>query len=483
MRLGRMDRMSPQDAMFLAVEDDRNPMHIGNVCVLEGQAPSYGDLVRAVASKLPLVPRYRQRVRFVPLQLGRPVWVDDPHFQVLYHVRRTAIPRPGGAEELRNLAGRVFAQNLDRGKPLWELWMVEGLEDGRWALLSKVHHCMVDGVSGTDLLTVLLDREREPPPARAAAWRPAGEPSGLHLLADAFADGILDPVNRVRGLPIVARATIASGLGMDSLTDLWNLLGSLGSWAQPAAGSLNGPIGPHRRWGWAASTLGQVREVRAALGGTVNDVVIAAIARGFRDLLLGRGEEVEGRVVRTLVPVSVRRESERGLYNNRVSGLFPGLPVGIDDPVERLNAVRRQMEGFKRSGQAVAGDVLTQLSGYAPPMLLSVSARLATRFEQRLLQTVTTNVPGHQFPLYAAGRQMLYAYPYVPIVGTVRIGIAIFSYLGGLNFGVTGDYDSVPDLDVLTRGIESGMAELQTAARRATRAAARRRSRAAAVAG
>jgi len=188
--------------------------------------------------------------------------------------------------------------------------------------------------------------------------------------------------------------------------------------------------------------------------------VLCAITRGFRDLLLARGETVTGKVVRTLVPVSVRRDSERGLYNNRVSGFFPGLPVGIEDPVERLTAVRAEMEGFKRSGQAVAGDVLTQLSGYAPPMLLSVSARLATRFEQRLVQTVATNVPGPQFPLYAAGRQMLYAYPYVPIAGTVRVAIAIFSYLGGLNFGVTGDYDSVPDLEVLTQGIESGMAEL-----------------------
>ena len=466
--------MSPQDAVFLAIEDDRNPMHIGNVCVFEGPAPTYGDLVRTVAVNLALVPRYRQRVRFIPMQLGRPVWVDDPHFQILYHVRRTAIPQPGGADELRNLAGRVFAQNLDRGKPLWELWMVEGLEDGHWALLSKVHHCMVDGVSGTDLLTVLLDREPKPPPSRAPTWRTAEEPSDLHLLADAVADAVLDPVNRIRGLPLVARAVFASGLGVDNLTDAWNFVSSLGSWTQPAVGSLNGPIGPHRRWSWAASTLEQVREIRAALGGTVNDVVIAAITRGFRDLLLGRNESVDGRVVRTLVPVSVRRESEKGLYNNRVSGLFPGLPVGIADPVERLGAVREQMEGFKRSRQAVAGDVLTQLSGYAPPMFLSVSARLATLFEQRLVQTVTTNVPGPQFPLYAAGRQMLYAYPYVPIAGTVRIGIAIFSYLGGLNFGITGDYDSVPDLDVLTRGIESGMAELQAVARRQARATSHR---------
>jgi len=338
---------------------------------------------------------------------------------------------------------------------------------------------MVDGVSGTDLLTVLLDRQPQVPPARIPDWRPAEEPSDLHLLADTVADAILDPVNRVRGLPLVARATLASGLSMDNLTNLWNFVSSFPSWARPAVGSLNGPIGPHRRWGWAASTLDEVKEIRGALGGTVNDVVLAAITSGFRDLLLARGERVDGRVVRTLVPVSVRRESERGTYNNRVSGLFPGLPVGIEDPVERLNAVREQMEGFKRSGQAVAGDALTQLSGYAPPMLLSVSARLATRFEQRLVQTVTTNVPGPRFPLYAAGRQLLYSYPYVPIAGTVRIGIAIFSYLGGLNFGVTGDYDSVPDLDVLTRGIESGIADLLAAARRAAAATPARRKRAA----
>ena len=446
--------------MFLAVEDERNPMHIGNVSVFEGPAPSYGDLVRTVASNLPLVPRYRQRVRFVPMSLGRPLWVDDGHFQILYHVRRTAVPQPGAAEELRNLAGRVFAQNLDRNKPLWELWMVEGLEDGCWALISKVHHCMVDGVAGTDLLTVLLDRQPQPPPARAPEWHPASEPGGLYVLADTIADAILDPINRVRGLPIVARATLASGFGMDNLTDLWNFVSCFGTWAQPAAGSLNGPIGPHRRWSWAVSNLEQVREIRGALGGTVNDVVLCAITRGFRDLLLGRGENVTGKVVRTLVPVSVRRESEKGLYNNRVSGYFPGLPVGIEDPLERLTAIKAQMEVFKRSGQAVAGDALTQLSGYAPPMLLSVSARLATRFEQRLVQTVATNVPGPQFPLYAAGRQMLYAYPYVPIAGTVRVAIAIFSYLGGLNFGITGDYDSVPDLEVLTHGIESGMSEL-----------------------
>src|ERR1700737_4337310 len=183
-----MDRMSPQDAMFLSVEDDRNPMHIGSVSVFEGPPPTYGKLIRTIASHLDQLPRYRQRVRFVPMGLGRPVWVDDPHFQILYHVRRTATPQPGSADELRNLAGRVFAQNLDRGKPLWEMWMVEGLEHGRWALISKVHHCMVDGVSATDLLTVLLDREPQEKPARSRPWRPAPEPSDIQLLMDTAPD-------------------------------------------------------------------------------------------------------------------------------------------------------------------------------------------------------------------------------------------------------------------------------------------------------
>jgi WS/DGAT/MGAT family acyltransferase len=224
--------------------------------------------------------------------------------------------------------------------------------------------------------------------------------------------------------------------------------------------TLNGPIGPHRRYDWARGQLADVKAIRAALGGTVNDVVLAAITRGFRDLLISRGAEVEGCAVRTMVPVSVRLPGERGTYNNRVSAMFAELPVGIEDPGERLDAIRAQMEGLKESKQAVAGEVLTSLSGFAPPMLLSLGMRAAVRLPQSNVHTVTTNVPGPQFPLYAAGRRMLKAYPYVPLFGQVRIAIAIFSYDGEVNFGLTGDYDTAADLEVLAAGIQEGMRRL-----------------------
>jgi WS/DGAT/MGAT family acyltransferase len=224
--------------------------------------------------------------------------------------------------------------------------------------------------------------------------------------------------------------------------------------------TINGPIGPHRRWDWARTTLADVKTVRKALGGTVNDVVLTVLTRGFRDLLLARGEDVEGRFVRTLVPVSVRAASERGTYNNRVSAMIAALPVGIDDPQERLAAIRSQMDGLKESKQAVAGEVLTSLSGFAPSMLLALGTRVAMRVPQRNVNTVTTNVPGPQLPLYARGRQMLEAFPFVPLASSVRVGVAIFSYNGMLNYGVTGDYDSAPDIGVLCGGIEAGMTEL-----------------------
>jgi WS/DGAT/MGAT family acyltransferase len=453
-----MDRMSPLDASFLHIEDAVSHMHIGSVAVFEGPPPPYADFEAMVAGKLPAVPRYRQKVRFVPFQLARPVWVDDPHFNLVYHLRHTALPSPGGDHELRNLVGRVMGQQLDRNRPLWEMWMVEGLDRGHWAIVSKVHHCMVDGVSGTDLLSVVLDAEREPAPPLHDTWRPEAEPSDVRLVGDALVDLVANPYEQFRAVRAATRAPrqmLASasefGRGMRAWTGV----------VRPTpTSSINGPIGPHRRWDWARTTLADVKLVRTALGGTVNDVVLTVLTRGFRDLLLSRGEDVGGRVVRTLVPVSVRSAAERGSYNNRVSAMIAALPVGIEDAEERLGAIRIQMDGLKESKQAVAGEVLTSLSGFAPSLLLALGTRVAMRVPQRNVNTVTTNVPGPQQPLYARGRQMLEAFPFVPLASSVRVGVAIFSYNGMLNYGITGDYDTAADIGILGGGIEMGMTEL-----------------------
>jgi diacylglycerol O-acyltransferase / wax synthase len=454
-----MERMSAQDASFLHIENDSTPMHVGGVSIFEGPPPPFEDFQARVASKLPLVPRYRQTVRFVPVALSRPVWVDDQHFNLSYHVRRTALPRPGGDTELKTLVARVMSQNLDRAKPLWEMWVVEGLDDDRWALLSKVHHCMVDGVASTDLMAVLFDAEREPdqslPPDH---WRPEPRPSDAQLVASALKD-------RLASNPVALAESFAGALKAPSeLTKLLSetatgIVGSAGIVRQPPPTSLNGPLSPHRRWGWARGRLQDVQLIRKAQGGTVNDVVLAAITSGFRDLLESRGETTD-RVLRTLVPVSVRRPGERGTYNNRVSAMFAELPVSESDPVERLHRISEQMAGLKDSKQAVAGEVLTSLSGFAPPMLLALGARLASRLPQRSLNTGTTNVPGPQFPLYAAGRRLLESFPYIPLFAQVRLAVAIFSYDGGLYFGISGDYDSSPDIDVLCEGIERGLSQL-----------------------
>ncbi len=449
-----MQSMSTQDATFLHVENDVTPMHIGGVSIFEGPPPSFDELSEMVAGKLHHTPRYRQKVRFVPLGVSEPMWVDDPYFDVAYHLRHTAVPPPGTGAQLRTMAARVFSQHLDRARPLWEIWMVEGLEHGRWALLSKVHHCMVDGVAATDLMSVMFGDDAETEPADS--WQPGREPSSVELFVRGASQRALHPATQasaavrarsefVRGAVGVLRAIAASAPAL-----------------RPSTSSLTGPIGPHRVWSWASARLSVVKEVRSALGGTVNDVVLAIVTNGFRDLLIERREEIRPqRTVRTMVPVSVRLPGERGVYNNRVSAVFARLPVGLEDPADRLAVIREQMDEIKASGQAVAGDALAQLSGFAPPLLLALGSRVMTRSARLNIDTATTNVPGPQRPVQALGRRLLESYPYVPIAGTIRIVVAIFSYDGGLYFGVTGDRDHAADVDVLTAGIESGLTELR----------------------
>ncbi len=454
-----MQTMSPLDASFLHIEDAVTHMHIGSVGLFEGPPPGPGEVKAAVAAHLPLVPRYRQKVRFVPLALGRPAWVDDPYFNLDFHVRRTALPAPGGHTELRNLVGRVMSQQLDRTKPLWELWVAEGLDDGGWALISKTHHCMVDGVSGTDLMSVLLDSEREPEPADASeSWEPQPEPGAVELVAHSLRLRAASPYELTRtALSAVRGPSRAARQAADAARGFVNMLSLL---TPNSYGTLNGPIGPHRTWEWARARLSDVKQIRAQHGGTINDVVLAVITNGFRELLESRGESVNGHIIRTLVPVSVRDESDRGTTNNKVSAMFAELPVHIADPVRRLDALHEQMLHLKQSGQAIAAERLTAMGGFAPAVLLALGGRVATRLPQSSVNTVTTNVPGPQKPLYLAGRRMLEAFPFVPLGGHVRIGVAIFSYDGGINFGVTGDLDTARDIDVLCRGIERGVEQL-----------------------
>jgi diacylglycerol O-acyltransferase len=465
-----VDRMSATDAGFYFAESENTPMHVGSVAVFEGPAPSYGDVIRLLLSKLPLVPRYRQRVREVPMQLGRPMWVDDPHFQILYHVRHTAVPDPGSDEQLRNLAGRVLGQRLDMTKPLWELWLVEGLAENRWAIISKVHHCMVDGVAGTDLMQLIFDLSPDATHEEPTEWTPQHGPSDLELVGGAITEAITHPARALSTLPSLGGAgRTAKGL-LHSTRQIATTMPSLAKQAvTPTARSLNGHIGPHRRWAWTAGELDEFKAVRTAFGGTVNDVVLAAITRGFRDLLQARGElSSEKLVVRSMVPVSVRQESERNTLDNRVSAVFVDLPVGEPDPVKRLEAIRGQMDEYKRTMQAVDARSIIAMGDFVAPTLLALGVRAALQAGQIWCQAVTTNVPGPRVPLYVLGKRMCSAYAYVPIAGGTRVSIGIFSYLNTMTFGINADFDAFPDVDVLSSGIRAGIDELKRKAEQAT---------------
>ena len=468
-----MDRMSALDAGFFYAESENTPMHVGSVAVFEGPAPTYGDVVRLILSKLPKVPRYRQRVRPVPMQLGRPLWVDDPHFQILYHVRHTATPRPGSDEQLRNLAGRVLGQRLDMAKPLWELWLVEGLAEDRWAIISKVHHCMVDGVAGSDLMQLMFDLDPDAKHEAPKDWTPRRSPSSLEIMAGSVTESLSHPLQQLATSPGLASPTRAVKELAASGKTLAQTVPSIAKQAvTPTARSLNGPIGPHRRWAWTEGKFEEFKAVRTAFGGTVNDVVLTAITGGFRDLLEARGElSSEKLVVRSMVPVSVRSEAQKGGGGNQVSAVFVDLPVGLSDPVARLKAVRGQMDEYKRAMSAVDANSIIAMGNYVAPTLLSMGVRATLQAGQIWCQAVTTNVPGPRVPLYVLGRRMTSATAYVPIAGGTRCSIGIFSYLNTMTFGINADFDGFPDVDVLSGGIRRGIEQLLALAAKKTEAA------------
>src|SRR5215470_17926507 len=466
-----MDRLGPLDAVFVDAEDEsqNTSMAIASIAVFEGPVPPHEEVLTGVADRLPLLPRYRQKLQPVPFRLGRPVWVDDPDFDLSYHIRRVAIPEPGRDEQLAELMGRVMSARLDRDHPLWEYWVIEGLARDRWALISKVHHCMVDGVSGADLYRVLMEPSPELPQPAAGTQRDE-RPSAVSLIAAAAADMMMLPVRDVRAL---SGAVTNPGQAIRQVAGVARAAIRFSPSLWPAVGSsLSGNIGQQRRYTWAGASLQDVKTIKRVFGGTVNDVVLAAISSGFRALLLDRGEQPEPHEVPSLVPVSVRAPGDEGSLGNQVSATVADLPVHIADPVERLAAVRSELDSLKASHEAMIGQALVGLGRYSMYPLVSYVVRLAFSLPQREIVTVTTNVPGPREPLFWMGQRLEEIIPYVPIAGTVRTGISIFSYGDNIAFGITGDYAANPDLDILARGIEHGVAELLLAAGRKTAPAA-----------
>jgi WS/DGAT/MGAT family acyltransferase len=461
------DRLSALDVSFLYMETPTTAMHVGGVAVFAPPAGGfdYDRLVELISERIALVPRYRQKVRLVPGRLANPVWVDDEDFDVTYHVRRSALPRPGTDAQLRELVGRLMSRQLDRTRPLWEIYLVEGLEGGRVGIVTKTHHAMVDGVSAVDIGTVILDVTPTPREVPTDDWRPRREPGALALVAGAVGDLVARPtaaVDAVRGAAADARATVDN-----ATTVATGVLQSLRAIARPAPESpLNVRIGAQRRFGMAKTDLDDYKRVRKSHGGTVNDVVLATVAGALRTWLLTRGESVvPATTIRAMVPVSVRADADKGELGNRVSSWFVDLPVGEPNPVVRLAQVSFAMRGHRDSGEAVGADALVSLSGFAPPTIHALGARVASSFTRRLFNLVVTNVPGPQFPLYAAGATMLEMYPVVPLAKGQAVSVGLTSYNGGVYYGLNADRDAMPDVDVLAQCLEESLAELVGTAR------------------
>ena len=428
-------------------------MHVASTIIFEGPAPTHEEFRDHIASRLHLVPRFRQKLREVPFGQGRPVWVDDPHLNLDYHVRQTALPAPGSDEQLRNLAARIFSQQLDRSKPLWELWLVEGMEDGRFAVIGKSHHALVDGVSGVDITTVLYDLDRHPkgPPQSPPPWLARPEPTDTHLLADALRERLTSPGEIVRGFRHALRGPrqIVEGVAATG-----KMVGA--GMAAPAT-PFNVDIGPHRRFAMTQTDLADLKRVKDAHGGTVNDVILSIVSGAIGRYLRARGHDTEDLTLRALVPVSIREAEEHGALGNRISAMMAPLPVWCEDPVERLHLVTEQMGDLKSSGQAVGAEILTRLTDFAPTTIVSQAARLQPA--QRFFNLVVTNVPGPQFPLYVLGRQMESIFPMVPLARRQALCIGIMSYNGQVNFGLIGDYDAMADLESFALDLEEATEE------------------------
>ena len=461
-----MDRLTSIDAGFLAQEREGSHMHVGAVMVFEGPAPDAEEFREHISSRLHLVPRYRQKLAFPRLQMGRPLWIDDPTFNLDYHVRHTALPKPGSIEKLRNLTGRIFSQRLDRTKPLWEIWLIEGLEDGRFALINKTHHALVDGVSGVDITTVLFDLDREPAevPKPEPEWSPGPEPSEAEIVTRGMRDLAKTPFSLAeRALKAAANPTRTAEELRETAEGASEVL--WGTVSRAPETPLNLPIGTHRRVLWIDAELAELKEIKNALGGTVNDVFLAIVSGALSNWLRGRGIRTEGLELRGAVPVSVRTEDEQGELGNKITIMVGRLPTYCRDPVERLHIVSEGMRHLKESKQAMGAEAIARVEDFAPPTIFARASRL--HFSSRLYNLLVTNVPGPQFPLYLLGRELEDFIPVAFLAPNQALAVAIVSYNGRVKIGLIGDYDAMPDLDDLGKYVREATAELLDAARAA----------------
>lgn len=465
------ERLSAQDASFIGLEDARCHMHVGGVMLFDARpvrTPEGGiDIERiraAIEARLHLVPRFRQRIAYLPYE-RLPIWVDEDRFRLAYHVRHTALPKPGDDRMLKRLVGRIMSQQLDRSRPLWEMWFVEGLETDQFALISKTHHCMIDGVSGADLISVIMEPFPNPEPAEPVSWLPRPHPSDARLLFDEARRRLSQPLD-------VARAAMSAVRHPEqALSKIEETVSALAEAFSPTLRPasllpINTEVGPSRRFDWTPMSVADFKAVKNVLGGTLNDVVLATVSGALRRFCLQRAVDPDVANAKALVPVSVRSPEEHGALGNRVTEIIASLPIHLEDPVARLEAVRITMGGLKESKQALGGEIMTAIAEWTVPNVLVQAVKLGMR--SRPYNLTVTNVPGPQIPLYFLGCEMKTTYPVVPLFENVALVVGLFSYNGGLFWGFTADWESVPDLHDFVTAVEDSFRELQQCAARAT---------------
>jgi len=462
--MSNYDRLTALDNSFLLFEKDNAYTHVASTQIFEAGPLQLEDggidfeaIKKAHEALLHRIPRYRQVLKWVPV-IGQPVWVDDTHFDLDFHLRHASLPHPGSERQLKRLSARIMQQHLDRRRPLWETWVVEGLEGGRFAMVCKTHHCMIDGVSGIDIMQLLMsptpDVELPAPPA----YVPRPAPSAAQLFRDELWRRATLPLQAVRDISHFARE--AEDLQRELRVRVGAVAGMLGSTLASASETpINGPIGPHRRFDWTRTPISEIKQVRKNLGGSLNDVVLTAVTGAFRRFLEARGVALAELDFRVMTPVSVRAESEHGALGNRVSSWIVPLPLNEPDPRAQLAAISQTTAELKKSKQAIAAEVLLQAAEWTPPTLLSLGARNATR--RTPFNTVVTNVPGPQTPIFLLGARLLEVYPHVPLVDNLGLGIALMSYDGQMHWGVNADRDLVPDLHDFIEALEASFEELR----------------------